>query len=442
MKLTKATKATSAVQPEEIPARMGEGYGHCWLDSSLRFGDRGRYSFLARNPVAEICLEHGSVSLARDGRALTVAPSDSLPALVERLAIEENLFAIGYIGWEATLPWLDLVGRDDPDAIPEARFVLYESVLRFDHARDEYTATNPDADDYADLLAVDSPTGRQDYPLKAGAARVQPCLSHSEYLERVQEVKHYIREGDIYQANFTSRFDVTTDLQPMEAYRRLRRLNPAPYSAWLDFGDYRILSSSPERMFKRAGDLISTSPIKGTIARGESPDEERENTQRLLSSAKDGAELLMIVDLERNDLGRIAQVGSVKVNSLHHTEKYSSVIHLVSDISARLRGDVDFDSICRAMLPGGSISGAPKKRAAEIINQLENRSRSVYTGCIGYLSECEADFNIAIRTMLHRGDTYHVHAGGGIVADSDPNAEYDEMMLKANNLFRALGVTA
>ncbi|MFQ5453597.1 MAG: chorismate-binding protein, partial [Candidatus Zixiibacteriota bacterium] len=195
-----------------------------------------------------------------------------------------------------------------------------------------------------------------------------------------------------------------------------------------------------ERMFKKNSRIITTSPLKGTIALGNNSFEKARNLNRLLQSEKDKAELLMIVDLERNDLGKIAKTGTVKVDRLLKPEMYSSLIHLVSDISAELKPDIEMNDILRALLPGGSITGAPKKRAVEIINRMENQPRTVYTGCIGYIYENDADFNIAIRTIIHKDSTYFIHAGSGIVADSDPETEYAEMLLKAKNMFKSLGV--
>jgi para-aminobenzoate synthetase component 1 len=269
---------------------------------------------------------------------------------------------------------------------------------------------------------------------------LQETLPRDEYLHRVSRIKHHIHEGDIYQANLTSRFDCSSPLGPFSAYLRLRRLNPCWYGAYLNFGDYQVLSSSPERMFRWEADRIVSSPIKGTIALGGDAAETEHNLQTLLHSAKDRAELLMIVDLVRNDLGRIAQIGSVAVDNLCRPEIHSSLIHLVADVSARPDLDCGLPEIVHSLLPGGSITGAPKKRAVEILQQLETTPRSVYTGCIGHVGGGIADFNIAIRTMVHQNDAYRIHAGGGIVADSDPAAEYDEMRLKAHNLFRALGI--
>jgi len=265
-------------------------------------------------------------------------------------------------------------------------------------------------------------------------------MAHDEYLSHVRQIKRHIAEGDIYQANFTCRFEAESSADPFTIYRRLRELNPAPYGGFLNFGDFHILSSSPERMFYKRGDSITSSPIKGTIDCGLDQQEQTRNLNQLLNSAKDRAELLMIVDLVRNDLGKIARTGTVGVDHLFRPEVYSSLIHLVADVSARTDSNTTITEICRALLPGGSITGAPKKRAVEILNELETVPRSVYTGCIGHISGDTADFNIAIRTMYCTGNTWYLHAGGGIVADSDPEAEYMEMLLKARNLFRALGL--
>ncbi|MCX6834720.1 MAG: anthranilate synthase component I family protein, partial [candidate division Zixibacteria bacterium] len=267
---------------------------------------------------------------------------------------------------------------------------------------------------------------------------LSPALSRDEYLARVDRVKWHIREGDIYQANFTCRFDGRCRLDPFVAYLRLRRLNPCFYGAYLDFGDYQILSSSPERMFHWHDDRITSSPIKGTIARGMTSAETDRNLQKLLHSEKDRAELLMIVDLIRNDLGRFASTGSVVVENLYRPELLSSLIHLVADVSARTRSGCALNDVFKSMLPGGSVTGAPKRRAVEILRELEATPRWVYTGAIGYVGGGRADFSVAIRTMIHENNCYHIHAGGGIVADSQPEAEYEEMLLKARNLFASI----
>ena len=432
-----ATTTSTATDLRRLFAPLADQSGAVWLDSSLGFGDRGRYSFIARNPAVDVSVNGDNLTMRKRDGELRVSPRREAWDLLERLWANERQFSIGYISYEASLPFVGIEPVDRSEVAPGMRFLFYDSVLKLDHLTLELSATNPAVDDYSDLSDACPPDTVARAP---DPGVVRPVISRQEYLGRVRTIKQHIREGDIYQANFTTRLDVRTSLNPFDAYSRLRNLNPAPYSAWLNFGDYQVLSSSPERMFLKGKDRITTGPIKGTIATGENDIETLRNRRRLLDSSKDKAELLMIVDLERNDLGRIARTGSVHVDELYRPETYSSVIHLVSDISARLRPNTTMKEILAALLPGGSITGAPKKRAVEILRDLETAARSVYTGVIGYVHGDRADFSIAIRTMTHTGGVFHVYAGGGIVADSEPEAEYDEMRLKASNMLRSLGV--
>ena len=427
---------TEEQSPESVFAPLADGPGSVWLDSSMHFSDRGRSSFVAEVPQIDVMLEHDRVHVRAPNRRLHTLPGDQIWGLLSQLWNSRQYFSVGYISYEATLPFLGVIGRHQGSDIPSVRFLFYDAVRKFEHSCDENALSRPDLDShYGHTTEGEDSFGSVD--------RVRDwhhTIEREDYLDRVRTIKEHIREGDIYQANFTTRIDVSSAEPPFEVYRRLRRLNPAPYSAYMNFGDYQVLSSSPERMFAKQGRRLCTSPIKGTIARGGDRSQSARNRRRLLQSEKDRAELLMIVDLERNDLGRIARSGSVSVDQLFKTETYSSVIHLVSDISAELAPEVSTTDVISAMLPGGSITGAPKKRAVEIINELEVCPRSVYTGCIGYVHEDDADFNIAIRTLTCADSVYRIHAGGGIVADSDPEAEYREMLLKARNLLRAVGV--
>jgi para-aminobenzoate synthetase component 1 len=437
------TLSTSSSTPLQLFISLAHQPGSVWLDSSLHFGDRGRFSFIARRPSLDVSSNKGEIVVVQDGGRTRTSSRGDIFEYLETLFSCGTRFAVGYITYEATLPFLGLEKANQASPInqawpvPEVRFLFYDSVVRFDHRDGAVSVSNPGYDDYSDVF-TGHPFDSCDNDIET--SEVTATMSKADYLERVELIKRHIYEGDIYQANFTSRFDIDSQSNPFLIYKRLRRLNPAPYGAYLNFGDYQVLSSSPERMFRKEGRRITTSPIKGTIERGKNTIEERANLERLLQSEKDRAELLMIVDLERNDLGKIAQIGTVSVDSIFRPETYSSLIHLVGDISAELRPEVGLPDIFRALLPGGSITGAPKKRAVEIINRLEATPRSVYTGCIGCVHGDEAEFNIAIRTIVHQKGTYLVHAGGGIVADSKPEAEYREMLLKAGNLFKALGV--
>ena len=284
-------------------------------------------------------------------------------------------------------------------------------------------------------------------------------FTRDSYRQAVQRAKNYIAAGDIYQVNLSQRFQCQVDASAMEVYRALRAANPAPYCAYLDIGDAQILSSSPECFLKLDDRQVITRPIKGTRPRGAVERASRPFTgtrktgktpvpltddqlvRELLAAPKDNAELLMIIDLERNDLGRVCDFGSVHVPELVRVESFATVHHLVATVAGTLRPDVSHVDCVRACFPGGSITGAPKIRAMEIIDELEPHARGIYTGAIGFFDPAgrRSHFNIAIRTAVYQpGGRLTFQAGGGIVADSDPDAEYDETLAKAQGIFNAL----
>jgi para-aminobenzoate synthetase component 1 len=252
-------------------------------------------------------------------------------------------------------------------------------------------------------------------------------------------VKEYIRSGDIYIANLTQRFVAQSDKDSFEIYRDLRKINPAPFAAFMRFQDFDIISSSPERFLKVQDHFVETRPIKGTRPRGCNELEDEQNRNELLNSDKDKAELLMIVDLERNDLSKVCKPHSVKVTELFKLEEYSTVFHLVSTVIGQLKNEIDAVRCMKECFPGGSITGAPKIRAMEIIKELEKIKRSIYTGCIGYFSfDGNADFNIVIRTIIKKDQQVYFGAGGGITWDSDQEAEYQETLDKAKALVKVI----
>jgi len=278
-----------------------------------------------------------------------------------------------------------------------------------------------------------------DSPASRGPLRLN--FTRESYLAAIRRAKDYIAAGDIFQVNLSQRFETDLAVPPAELYRRLRRVNPAPFAAYLSLGpEGAILSSSPERFLEVAGGHVETRPIKGTRPRGATPAEDQRLAAELLASPKDAAELTMIVDLERNDLGRVCDYGSVVVTEHKALEAYASVFHLVSTIEGQLHRGRGLVDLLKAAFPGGSITGAPKVRAMEIIDELEPTQRSVYTGSLGYIGlDGTMDLNIAIRTILVRGGRAFFQVGGGIVADSDPAAEYQETLDKGQRLFHALG---
>jgi len=265
-------------------------------------------------------------------------------------------------------------------------------------------------------------------------------VDQAAYERRVRRVLEYIAAGDCYQVNLAHRVEAPLPNPPEELFARLQAASPAPYAAYLDCGDHQVLSSSPELFLRVESGRVVTRPIKGTRPRGGTSAEDAARAAELLASAKDRAELLMIVDLERNDLGRVCDYGSVRVPELAALESFAQVHHLVATVEGRLRGDVTPLEALRAAFPGGSITGAPKIRAMEIIEELEPVRRGIYTGAIGWVDGCgRAEWSIAIRTMVVQGGRVTFHVGGGIVADSDPAAEYRETLAKAQGMLAALG---
>ena len=264
-------------------------------------------------------------------------------------------------------------------------------------------------------------------------------FTKTDYCAMVGKAKEYIRNGDIYQVNLSQRFKTTISKAPIDLYAALRKLNPAPFSAYLDCGCVKVLSSSPERFLLKNGKYIETRPIKGTYPRSADINEDIRNKELLLKSEKDRAENLMIVDLMRNDIGKVCKTGSVKAAELFKAESYATVHHLVSTVTGELLDGCDAIDCLRATFPGGSITGAPKIRAMQIIDELEPTCRSVYTGSIGYIGfDGNMDLNIAIRTILLKGKEAYYQVGGGIVWDSIPESEYEETLHKGLALNRAL----
>jgi para-aminobenzoate synthetase component I len=362
--------------------------------------------------------------------------------------------AVGYFSYELGQQVERL--PDGPSAdlgLPDLSVSFYDVVLVIDH---EQLSANmvvgaPDGREaeatakarrWAQALkqAVPLP-GLPDSP-PVGSGEVRSSLSRKAYRAAAAKALAYIHAGDIFQVNLAQRFESPYAGSGWELYRRVRAVNPAPFAAFLDLGSWQVVSASPERFLTVRGRTIETRPIKGTRPRGATPLEDRRNADELLASAKDAAELVMIVDLQRNDLGRLCEYGSVTVPDLRRLEATPNVWHTVATVEGRLRPEVTAAQVLKATFPGGSITGAPKVRAMEIIAELEPVRRDVYTGAIGYIGfDGRMDLNIAIRTAVVREGTAYFHAGGGIVADSDPELEYHETLAKGAGIARALGVS-
>jgi len=315
---------------------------------------------------------------------------------------------------------------------------FYDTFLMYDRLKREtkVVSTNREAKDRMMGLIEDNAGGTGGCSIESS---LESNFTKKSYCRAVDKVKQYIAAGDIYQANLSQRFSAGFKGDTWQLYKKLRSINPAPFAAYLNFPEVKILCDSPERFLRIHGRRVETRPMKGTRPRGRTPDEDRRLKKELHYSVKDRAENLMIVDLERNDLGKVCEYGSVRVNELEVVEEYPTVFQMVSNVTGRLRKDVTQVDCLKACFPGGSITGAPKVRAMEIIDELEPTRRNIYTGAIGYLGfDGGMDLNIAIRTIIVKDGKAFFQVGGGIVADSKPEDEYMETLVKGKALMKAL----
>lgn len=278
------------------------------------------------------------------------------------------------------------------------------------------------------------------YEKNSARKGVSNCSTrHATYIQKVEQAQELIRAGEIYQVNLSQLFEFQSNRHPFSFFRQMCELNPAPFSAYFRHKEASIVSTSPERFLCKKGSMLETRPIKGTIQRGRSEEEDQFLKRTLLASPKERAELLMITDLMRNDLGKISMVGSVQTRDLWRCEAYTNVFHLLSIIQSNPKPDLMPLDLIRSCFPGGSITGCPKLRAMEVIDDLERRSRGIYTGSIGYITgQGDFDLNIAIRTLVKEKETFSLQLGSGIVIDSNPDQEYQETLFKGDSLFHAL----
>ncbi len=428
-----------------------------FLDSSATASPQGRYSMLVTAPRRRLWQEAGRLWIVdedgparRSALSLWEALRESMTRLPDAASLPAELpFAGGALGYLAYDFGLAGQGIPPPPApsLPEAAFGIYDTTLLVDHHGRKAWLCAPE-DRMVQALAEWQPrlACRKVYPhdpFFQVRGPVRQIWSRSEYAAAFARVYAYIQAGDCYQVNLAQPFVASYAGSPWSLYQRLRTVNPAPFSAYLSLPQGAVLSFSPERLLQVQKDRLQVRPIKGTRPRLKDRQDDQQMAQALLASPKDRAENLMIVDLLRNDLGRVAATGSVQVPQLCALESYAHVHHLVSVVEARLASGQDALSALEACFPGGSITGAPKRRAMEIIAELEAGARGLYCGSIGYLDQRGGlDMNIAIRSMTAvRGDL-RFWAGGGIVADSDPDAEYQETLDKVAVFHRELAALA
>ncbi len=433
---------------------------------------RGRYSIIGLAPDIVWRVEGGEVEINRAAQrqpdAFVPCPGSPLASLrsfiaESRIGVPDSLppmtaGVFGYLGYDM-VRLMEELGSPNPDpiGIPDAILVRPTVVIVFDAVNDAITVVTPVRPDpklsahAAHARAVERLTAvvdSLDRPLDQEQAAPPPTgpleaawtsnTSPAEYRQMVEAAKDYIAAGDIFQVVLSQRFEVPFALPPFALYRAVRRVNPAPFLFFLDYGDFAVVGSSPEILVRTRADTVTIRPIAGTRRRGATPHEDKALEEELLADPKERAEHLMLLDLGRNDVGRVATIGTVKVTDQFFIERYSQVMHIVSNVEGTLDPRRDALDALVAGFPAGTVSGAPKVRAMEIIDELEGEKRGLYAGCVGYFSATgDMDSCIVLRTALVKDGRMYVQAGAGIVADSAPEAEHQECINKAKALFRA-----
>jgi len=481
-------------EPAEVFARFARLPGCFYLDSALGDHELSRFSYIGAEPFFTL-KSRGTVMDIVEGKKVRHQkgnPLEVLAAMLQRHQVSSGTTfvpfiggAVGYIGYEfgRHTTGIPLKAPDDL-GLPELAFNFYRKLLAFDHherrwyvaAADFSTSHGPsvrkrlsaDIEKMAALaegteIAAPSPVLTRAAgdaviadPLDDDLAHFaespivtdgpypwRSSLTHDQYVDAVRAIKERISRGDIYQANLTQRFHATTSSDPVALYQALREVNPAPYGCYLDLGECLIAGQSPELFLSIRGRSVETRPIKGTRPRGATEVLDEQLKRELVDSAKDQAELVMITDLLRNDLGRVCQPGSIEAGDTTRLESFPKVHHLVSIIRGELAHGRSLADVLQATFPGGSITGAPKLKAMEILDGIEPVARGPYTGAMGLIGfDGSVDLNVAIRTFVIRGQDVYFGAGGGIVADSDPEDEYAESLAKARGMLEALARAA
>ncbi|HGA1024987.1 MULTISPECIES: aminodeoxychorismate synthase component I [Bacillus] len=423
----------------------------------LESGRGGRYNIVGLNPVAVIRGKDETLHISESGKETIKRgnPLDLMQEYMEQWKTDYNPEyppfqggAIGYFSYDCIryIEKLPSLAEDDIN-IPDIFFLLFDDVFVYDqkeqvlwvitHYVDKYEEAKERLNEWKSLWMTEAPevTVPFESPEKKSEA---VAFTEAGFMKAVECIQEYIGAGDVFQVNLSTRQERTLQTHPLEIYTSLREINPSPYMGYLELGDFQIVSGSPELLIKKQGTEVSTRPIAGTRSRGADEQEDEELARELIENEKERAEHVMLVDLERNDLGRVCKYGTVEVDEFMVIEKYSHVMHIVSNVRGEVEEDKDAFDLVKAVFPGGTITGAPKIRTMEIIEELEPVRRGIYTGSIGWIGYSgDTELNIVIRTLLAKDGKAHVQAGAGIVIDSNPENEYKESLKKAIALWRA-----
>jgi anthranilate synthase component I len=423
--------------------------GNAYLLESAEQGRLGRYSFLGFKPHRTLTWSLG------DGGDPYKLAADLVDGYEVKVPVDAPPFpggAVGFFGYDLVRT-VEPLGEPNPDplGLPDLALMVCELMLVFDHSKHELSVIafpfGEDADAAA-LIAEARAALRGPIPATQARKEAEPAefesnMSRERFEGNVSRIVEYVYAGDAFQVVPSQRFSAPVPVEAFSIYRGLRAINPSPYMYFLDYGGFQIAGASPEPLVKVTGRRVETRPIAGTYPRGADEEEDRRNAEALLADPKERAEHVMLVDLGRNDLGRVCEYGSVAVDELMVVETYSHVLHIVSRVSGSLREGTSSMDVLRATLPAGTLSGAPKVRAMQIIDELEPHKRGSYGGAIGYLGfDGDLDTAIHIRTVVVKDGVAHVQAGGGTVADAKPEREFQESVNKAKAVFRAVQLAA
>ncbi|OLN22558.1 anthranilate synthase component I [Domibacillus antri] len=441
------------VTPISIYHALG-GKQKMLFESSAKHEESGRYSFLAVDPVAQFTADGSGYTLTKKDGTTETGTGKFMDKLKEIMPVHgTNNYpfpffggAAGYIGYD-TVFFEEKIGEPLPDELgmPDVHMLFYDTFVVYDHLTQRVSIvavdlfggrSETDMDQaiekvYAEIHADQKPSAGNETNVLAFSSKIE----RKTFCDMVEKAKEHIVRGDIFQVVLSQRLSSPFEGDPFTLYRRLRTSNPSPYMFYIDFDGYTVLGTSPESLVKVSSNTVTTNPIAGTRPRGKTPDEDARLSEELLADEKEIAEHRMLVDLGRNDVGKISEIGSVTLDKYMKIEKYKHVMHIVSEVSGELKEDYHPLDALTACLPAGTVSGAPKIRAMQIINDLEPVKRGVYSGAVGYLSATGSmDFALAIRTMVIKDNVAHVQAGAGIVYDSVPETEFEETMHKAKAL--------
>ncbi|OOM73434.1 aminodeoxychorismate synthase component 1 [Clostridium puniceum] len=422
-----------------------------FLDSSKEDKLLSKYSFIGLNPYRKFISKGKNVLI--DGEEYKeIDPFEKLEKLLEEYKIDfDNDIpfisgAIGYFSYDIGRTIEELPDNSEEDFnIPDSMFIFFDNLIIFDvqNRKTYITSVGQIEDAEKSLLKIEMRLKdyKEELEIKVETSNNKffSNFNKEEYEKSISTLKDYIRNGDVYIANMTRRIWCNNNEGSFKIYEKLRQINKAPFSAYMNFKEFQIISSSPERFLSITDGLVQTRPIKGTRPRGKNLEEDERNKNELINSEKDKSELLMIVDLERNDLSKVCKINSVKVTELFKLEEYETVFHLVATIEGKLKENVSSVKCIRECFPGGSITGAPKIRAMEIIEELEKLKRNIYTGSIGYFDlRGNSDFNIVIRTIVKKDNKAYVGVGGGITWESIEEEEWFETIDKGKALMGVL----